>query len=104
LAVENSDRLGQLTHKIVKMFRVRLALLRLLASNHHGDHYQGFYIKSDKKVRGEMVEAFIAELGKQDGVISEFNERLWHSLLDYATIHGDEDVRFIFKNGLEIQA
>jgi site-specific DNA recombinase len=31
---------------------------------------------SSKKARSEPVEAFIAEFGKQDGLIAEFNERL----------------------------
>ena len=59
---------------------------------------------SERKARGEMMDAFIAELQKQDGLISEFDERLWYSLVDYATVYRENDVRFTFKNGAEIQA
>ena len=59
---------------------------------------------SSKKARGELVEAFIAELGRQDSLIAEFDERLWHTLVDFATVHSENDVRFTFKNGAEIQA
>jgi len=59
---------------------------------------------SDRKSRRETVENFIAELEKQDGLITEFDERLWHSLLDYLTVYNAEDVRFTFRNGMEITA
>ncbi|GHV08965.1 hypothetical protein FACS1894217_12290 [Clostridia bacterium] len=59
---------------------------------------------SERKARGEMMDAFIAELQKQDGFITEFDERLWYTLVDYATVYKESDVRFTFKNGAEIQA
>jgi hypothetical protein len=59
---------------------------------------------SDKKARGEMMEGFITELKQQDGLITDFDERLWHSLLDFATVYSETDVRFTFKNGMEIRA
>jgi regulator of replication initiation timing len=59
---------------------------------------------SEKKARGELVDGFIAELGKQDGLIAEFDERLWHSLADFAIVYSENDVRFTFKNGAEIKA
>jgi hypothetical protein len=59
---------------------------------------------TDKKARGEAVESFIAELGRQDGLIADFDERLWYSLVDFATVYSENDVRFTFKNGAEIQA
>jgi len=59
---------------------------------------------SDKKARCEAVEVFIAELGKQDGIITEFDERLWHSLLDYLTVYKDDGGRFTFRNGTIIKA
>jgi hypothetical protein len=59
---------------------------------------------SERKARGEMMDAFIAELQRQDGLINEFDERLWYTLVDFATVHKESDVRFTFKNGAEIQA
>jgi len=50
------------------------------------------------------VEAFITALAMQDGLIAEFDERLWFSLVDFATVYTENNVRFTFKNGLEIQA
>jgi len=51
-----------------------------------------------------MMEAFIAELEKQNGLVDEFDERLWFSLVDFAKVYTESDVRFAFKNGLELQA
>jgi len=31
-------------------------------------------------------------------------QRLWFSLVDFATVYSEDDVRFTFKNGLELQA
>lgn len=54
-----------------------------------------------EKARSEWVEAFIAELGKQDGLIAEFDERLWYSLVGYAKVYSENDVRFTCKDGTE---
>ena|GEM_PF-38824 len=56
----------------------------------------------DKKEREKRVEAFIAALAMQDGLIAEFDERLWFALVDFATVYTEDDVRFTFKSGLEM--
>ncbi|MDR1591910.1 MAG: hypothetical protein LBS16_03375, partial [Prevotellaceae bacterium] len=45
----------------------------------------------------------IAELRGQDGLLGEFDERLWHTLVDYATVYSENDVRFTFKDGTEMK-
>ena len=37
------------------------------------------------------------------GCISWFQLSLWHSLADHVEVHGKEDIRFTFKNGMEIK-
>ena len=59
---------------------------------------------SEKKARLELVEAFTSELSRQDGLLTEFDERLWFSLVDFATVYGEDDVRLTFKDGTEITA
>ena len=46
---------------------------------------------------------FLAELERQDGVSTEFDENLWYSLVDFVTVFNKEDVRFTFKDGTEIK-
>lgn len=60
--------------------------------------------RKDKVVRFEMTESFITELRQQSNLISEFDERLWHTLLDYVTVFNENDVRFTFKDGTIISA
>ena len=58
---------------------------------------------TEKQARREIAEQCLAEIAKQEGVISEFDEDLWYALVDYATVHGKDDVRFTFKDGTEIK-
>lgn len=48
-----------------------------------------------------MTEQFLAELSKHD-VVTEFDEGLWLSLVDFVTVYSKEDIRVTFKNGMEI--
>lgn len=41
------------------------------------------------------------ELQKQEGVITEFDEKLWYTLVDRITVYADTDIRFTFKDGTE---
>jgi site-specific DNA recombinase len=43
-------------------------------------------------------------LRKQDNLLTEFDEKLWSRLVDYATVYDKDNVRFIFKDGTVIQA
>jgi hypothetical protein len=62
------------------------------------------HIALDQAEYQERYEGFVAELGRQDGLIADFDDRLWYSLVDFATVYSENDVRFTFKNGVEIQA
>ena len=57
---------------------------------------------SETKSRRELVEAFIDRLSKHNGFVFEFNENLWHSLVDYATIFSTGTVLFTFKDRTNI--
>ena len=39
-----------------------------------------------------------------DGPLTEFKEDNWYSLVEYATVYSREDIRFAFKNGIEVKA
>ena len=53
------------------------------------------------KVRRERVEAFLCTIKEQDALVAEFDERLWHTLVDTVTVFSEEDIRFTFKDGSE---
>lgn len=55
----------------------------------------------ENKVRRDKVEAFLLSLKEQEGLITEFDERLWHTLVDSLTVYSENDIRFTFKDGSE---
>jgi site-specific DNA recombinase len=57
----------------------------------------------DRAYRKAKTELFLKALKKQEHVVTEFSDELWHTLVDHAEVHGKKDVRFIFKNGLEVR-
>ncbi|HCS35962.1 MAG TPA: recombinase family protein [Sphaerochaeta sp.] len=57
----------------------------------------------ERKSRKTKTELFLKGLKKHEGVVTEFTEILWYSLADHAVVISKDDVRFIFKNGMEIQ-
>lgn len=56
----------------------------------------------DRQYRKAKTELFLKTLKKQEGLIAEFSENLWHALADHATVYSKGDVRFTWKNGLKI--
>ena len=59
---------------------------------------------TDKQTRLSTINAFLHALKKQENLLTEFDEKLWCSLVDYATVYDKGDVRFTFKDGSEIKA
>ncbi len=58
---------------------------------------------TERMAKREKTERFLIELEKRDGPMTEFNEEDWYSLVEYATVYSREDIRFTFKNGMEIR-
>ena len=54
-----------------------------------------------KRAGQQRMRLFLEQL-EQTEHISEFDEMLWLSMIDYVTVYGKEDIRFTFKNGMEI--
>ena len=54
-----------------------------------------------KRAGQQRLRLFLEQL-EQTERISEFDEMLWLSMIDYVTVYGKEDIRFTFKNGMEI--
>ena len=56
---------------------------------------------ADKADRRKLLEQFLQTLETQD-TITEFDERLWSSLVDFVTVYSEKDIRVTFKDGTEI--
>lgn len=59
---------------------------------------------NDREARRLQTELFIRELKKQDCLVTEFDAKLWFTLMDHITVYSSDDIRFTFKNGTEIKA
>ena len=57
---------------------------------------------SDRLSRRETLTMFIKTLKKQDGVLADFDEILWSSLVESVTVHSKENIVFTFRDGTEI--
>ena len=54
--------------------------------------------KQDLKVRRDKVMMFIANLKSLNGVISEFDEKLWYAVVEKVVVNTDKEIKFKFKN------
>lgn len=73
------------------------------------------YEKADKRLtevtqerdgrinRERELRIFISELAEKPLVIEEWDEELWVSILESATVHKDGQITFLFKNGTSIE-
>jgi DNA invertase Pin-like site-specific DNA recombinase len=57
----------------------------------------------DKQYRKTKTDLFLKTLKKQNALVSNFSGDLWHALADHVTVYSKEDVRFTFRNGMEIR-
>lgn len=51
-----------------------------------------------------MMQNLVDTLEGMPNAVDRFDEGAWYALVDYATVYGRDDVRFTFKNGMEIKA
>ena len=56
----------------------------------------------DKETRRANIETFITDLQKQDVLLIDFDPLLWHSLVDFITVYGKDNICFTFKDGTVI--
>lgn len=57
-----------------------------------------------KEAQNERLAGFIKILKAQAGIIAEFDERLWSSMVDYITVGRNKEMAVTFRDGTEIIA
>ena len=68
------------------------------------EHYTALETEKEKRMRkSKEIRAFIIMLKKQPLAVTEWDERLWITLLDTATVQPDGRIVFRFKDGKEIK-
>jgi hypothetical protein len=76
--------------------------------NRYNDALERYTALEDEKVerirKSKELNAFTKTLKQQPLVVAEWNERLWITLLDTATVNKDGRIVFRFKSGMEISS
>ena len=52
--------------------------------------------------KAERLDAFVTAIKEQGTVVTEFDEGLWGTLVDFMTVYSKEDISVTFKDGTEI--
>ena len=60
--------------------------------------------RHNKAAKREVILQFLAEITQQDGLLTEFDERLWYTTIESITIHSEKEVAVTFKDGSIIKA
>ena len=61
-------------------------------------------IKRERLGKAKTIEVFIKDIESRPLVINEFDENLWLTIVDTATVAQDGTITFRFRNGSEITA
>ncbi len=56
-----------------------------------------------RRAQREMMQNLVDTLERMPDAVDSFDEGAWYVLVDHATVYGRDDVRFTFKNGMEIK-
>ena len=57
---------------------------------------------TEKQAQRKMMENFMEVLRGLPDQVDYFDEGAWYAMVDFVTVYGKEDVRFTFKNGMEV--
>ena len=58
--------------------------------------------KEERQKKAEQLSAFMFELHERDGLLTEFDEKLWVTMIDKVVINHNGSMVFRFNNGMEV--
>lgn len=58
---------------------------------------------TEKQAQRKMMENFMDVLSGMPEQVDNFDEAAWYAMVNFVTVYGKDDVRFTFKNGIEIK-
>lgn len=59
--------------------------------------------KAKCKERGIIIDNFMKELSERENLLIEFDADLWTATVENVTVYSDKKMKFLFKNGTEIE-
>ena len=51
--------------------------------------------------RVAQIDYFISTLEELNAPVTEFDEQLWISMVDHTVVHSKEDIRVVYRDGIE---
>lgn len=57
----------------------------------------------NQKIKHENIKTFLESLEECDGLITEFDEELWGTIIQNKVVNSNNEVKFIFKDGMELK-
>lgn len=51
--------------------------------------------------RVAQIDYFINTLEEMDAPVTEFDDQLWISMVDHVVVHSKDDIRVVYRNGIE---
>ena len=51
--------------------------------------------------RISQIDSFISTLEEMKAAVAEFDEQLWISMVDHVVVHSKEDIRVVYRDGIE---
>ena len=58
---------------------------------------------ADQAAKREKITRFLDDLKQRDGLLEEFDEKLWLATVESATVNSESEVTIIFKDGSEVK-
>ncbi len=56
----------------------------------------------EQSAKRESITAFMQTLARQEGLLVEFDEGLWNAIVDRVIVHSENEINFVFKDGMEV--
>lgn len=58
--------------------------------------------RADKMEKADAIGGFLFEISELDALPVDFSERLWHNMVDHVKVYEDDQLVFVFRNGIKI--
>ena len=60
-------------------------------------------LRLERNAKRAKIDMFLAQLTGCGGLVTEFDEELWYSTVDFVTVYEDMRLVFAFRDGQEIE-
>ena len=58
---------------------------------------------TEKRTKAEVLDSFAKTIRNRDSALTEFDDGLWGTLVDFMTVYGKGDIGVTFRDGTEIR-